>query len=407
MSIEAFTQEQQSQKQSEALDLALQKMVDDGGLPYAVAAIGTKSAALWSGAAGQHAKDTPASEDTIFRIVSMTKAIGSTAALILADRGLLDWDMPVDEVLPEFGDLTVIDQGSHGRVLRPARTKATLRHLATHTSGLAYEFWDGDIGRWLADTGTPSIVSGQRAALAYPLAFDPGARWQYGGGVDWLGMVIAAIDGRPIDRFCAEEIFRPLGMTSTTFELAPDDRHRLGFVAARTQDGHLGESVLNLDPPANPEFYGMGHALYSTAADYLRFLRMWLGNGALDGVRILRETTAADALRNQIGDLRIIPRSTAFPAAVADLDPMPGVELSHSLLAARTEQAVTGRRGVGSQFWGGVLNTHFWFDPTNDLAGVLMTQVVPFLDPLVMKNLAEFERLSYSLLQAQIERERD
>ncbi len=400
MSIDALAQATPGQEHYSSLDASLATMVRDGSLPYVVAAIGTKSGALWSGAAGQQAEGIAANADTMFRIVSMTKAIGSTAAMILADRGQLDWEMPLEEVLAQFGDLVVIDQGSEGRVVRSSRTRARLRHLATHTSGLAYEFWDSDVGQRLAETGTPSIVSGQRAALGYPLAFDPGARWQYGGGVDWLGMAVAAIDGRPIDRFCAEEIFDPLAMASTTFELAPEHRHRLGYVAARGLDGLLEESALNLDPPANPQFYGMGHALYSTAPDYLRFLRLWLGNGALDGVRILSEAAVSDALSNQIGDLRITPRPTAFAPAVADLDPLPGVELSHSLLAARTEQPVARRRAAGTQFWGGVLNTHFWLDPASDLAGVFMTQVVPFLDPQVMRSLTEFERLSYSLMQS-------
>ncbi len=339
-----------------------------------------------------------AGEDTIFRIVSMSKAIGATAALILADRGRLDWDTPVEEILPDFAKLVVIENGPEGQVRRPPRTKARLRHLATHTSGLAYEFWDGEVGQYLSENAIPSIVSGQKAGLGYPLAFDPGTRWQYGGGADWLGMVVSAIDGRGIDRFCIEEIFEPLGMTSTSFELNAADADRLGDLSARKESGELEPSVLNLDPPATPEFYGMGHALYSTAPDYLRFLRMWLGIGSLDGVRILGETTARDALENQIGRLRIEPRSTVFAPATADLDPMPGVELSHSLMAARTEQQVPGRRAVGSAFWGGVLNTHFWLDPTNDLAGVFMTQVTPFLDAYVMRDLAEFERLSYALV---------
>ncbi|KIZ34051.1 hypothetical protein OO17_27455 [Rhodopseudomonas palustris] len=380
------------------MDAALDAMVSNGSIPYVVAALGNSAGPIWSGAAGERASGMAAGGDTIFRIVSMSKAVGATAALILADRGRLNWETPVEEILPEFARLVVIENGVETQLRRPARTKATLRNLATHTSGLAYEFWDGAVGRYLAESGMPSIVSGQRAGLLYPLAFDPGTAWQYGGGADWLGLAVSAIDGRSIDRFCIEEIFEPLGLTSTSFELNATSAALLGDVLARTENGELGSSVLNLDPPASPEFYGMGHALNSTAPDYLRFLRMWLGMGSLDGVRILSEATARDALRNQIGTLRIEPRSTVFAPATSDLDPMPGVELSHSLVAARTERQVPGRRAVGSAFWGGVLNTHFWLDPTADLAGVFMTQVVPFLDGYVMRDLEEFERLSYSLM---------
>lgn len=382
----------------EDLQRSLNSAVASGQVPYVVAMVGNTAGMLWHGTAGRCVVDGPeASLNTVFRIVSMSKAIGSTAALILADRGILDWDMPVDEVLPEFGELRILDAyGAAGASLRVPSKRATLRHLASHTSGLAYEFWDEELGRYLQDTGTPSIVSGRRAGLNYPLRFDPGNRWQYGGGIDWLGMAVAALDGRRIDQFCREEIFIPLGMSSTEFELSDSLHSRLGQVFARSEDSFVG-APLDLDPPSSPEFYGMGHALYSTAPDYLRFLRMWLGYGQLDGVRILKHNTVVDALRNQIGDLRLEARRSAFPPATADLDILHDIEKTHGLAFARVEQDVPGRRAVGSQFWGGVLNTHFWLDPKNDRAGLFMTQALPFLDASIMEAFANFEISAYAL----------
>ena len=380
------------------LATVLHDAVRDGHAPYLIGMVGTSRGCVWSGGAGVYAKDNAAHENTVFRIASMTKAIGSTAAAILADRGQLDWNTPVDAVLPTFGELKVLEGFRDGKpVLRSFRVRPTLRHLATHTSGLVYEFWDENIGRYLHDLGRPSAVSGLKQGLYYPLAFEPGARWQYGGGIDWLGLAVAAIDGRSIDQFCQQEIFDPLGMSDTRFELAGDMAARLGVVLSRGEDQDFVPAPMNLDPPSHPEFYGMGHALYSTAPDYMRFLRMWLNRGQLDGVRILGEGVAATFVQNHIGDLRLQLLKTAFPPATADLSMFSGYEKSHSLGFARMEESVPKMRAAGSQFWGGVLNTHFWFDPANDIAGVLMTQLIPFLDPRFMDVFEAFERSAYAI----------
>lgn len=384
---------------SNELQTTVSMAVAVGQVPYVTAMLARADDLLWGGSAGESAPGRAASINSVFRIVSMSKAIGSTAALILADRGKLEWDTPVESILPEFGRLSVLEEIDGAPVVRSPRTKATLRHLTTHTSGLAYEFWDPILGKYLHDNGTPSVVSGEFAGLMYPLRFEPGTRWQYGGGVDWLGMAVAALDGRPIDRFCREEIFEPLGMSSTSFELTPSLHERLGDVFARDEDGSFVPSELTLDPPSRPEFYGMGTALYSTAPDYIRFLRMWLGKGRVDGTRILSSDAVAGALLNQVGSLRFEARATAFPPATADLDLLPGYEKTHGLAFARLEEDIPGRRSAGSQFWGGVLNTHFWIDPAKDLAGVFMTQCVPFLDPEVVAAFAAFEDAAYRAVE--------
>ncbi len=181
---------------SSTLQTAIEQAVAAEQIPYVTAMIGRAGGTIWAGSAGYCAPDRLASIDTVFRIVSMSKAIGSTAALILAQRGKLDWDMPVEEVLPKFRQLKILDGCDASPPLRAPQVKATLRHLTTHTSGLAYEFWDPILGRYLQESGTPSVVSGTLAGLMYPLRFEPGERWQYGGGVDWLGMAVAEIDGR-------------------------------------------------------------------------------------------------------------------------------------------------------------------------------------------------------------------
>jgi CubicO group peptidase (beta-lactamase class C family) len=245
-------------------------------------------------------------------------------------------------------------------------------------------------------TGLPTIISGLKASRNYPLVFEPGERWDYGIGIDWLGQVVEAVDGRRIDAFCRDEIFVPLGMLDTNFEVTGDMANRLAVVKARGEDGQFAD--FELAPPSNPEFYGMGHALYSTAPDYMRLLRMFLNKGQLDGKRILSEAGVATMLANHIGNLRVGKLTTVAPMITADAEFFPGFEKTHSLGFMRMEEAIPGMRAAGSQGWAGVLNTHFWFDPARDVAGLLMTQSLPFVEPRFLKLYGLFERAVYANL---------
>ncbi|MGA2550650.1 MAG: serine hydrolase domain-containing protein [Burkholderiaceae bacterium] len=376
------------------LNEILARGVSSGAAPGLVATTGTAAGVKWSGAAGLRAPGQPMTIDTVFRIFSMTKAIGSTAAMILIDRGKLSTETPVEEILPHFSKIQVLD-GFDGDspILRKPRSRATVRQLATHTSGFAYEFWNVDIGRWMAKTGHPSILSGLKASLYYPLVFDPGTRWDYGIGIDWLGQVVEAVDGRRIDRFCQEELFGPLAMKDTDFECEGELATRLGTVSARDEHGKF--VPFEIAPAPHPEAYFMGHALYSTAGDYMRFLRMFLNRGELDGKRVLSPKGVETMLQNHIGPLRVGKLTTAAPPVSADVDLFPGIAKTHSLGFLRVEQDVPGMRSAGSQGWAGVLNTHFWFDPARDVAGIIMTQTLPFVEPPFLKVYEEFERAVY------------
>ena len=230
--------------------------------------------------------------------------------------------------------------------------------------------------------------------MYYPLAFDPGARWDYGPGIDWLGQVVEAVDGRKIDRFCQEEIFDPLNMPDTRFEVEDRMAGRLASVSIRGEDGKFGDFALA--PPSHPEFYGMGHALDSTAPDYMRFIRMYLNKGQLDGKRLISEKGVDNLLANQIGNIRVGLLKTVVPAITADAEFFPGRSKTHSMACMRIEEDVPAMRSAGSQFWAGVLNTHFWFDPKKNVAAVLMTQSLPFAEPRFMGVYDKFERAVYA-----------
>jgi methyl acetate hydrolase len=375
------------------LDNVINDAVAAHDAPFLVAMVGNSDGTTWSGAAGESAAGHPAALDTVFRIFSMTKSVGSTAAMILIERGKLSPDTTVESVLAEFADVKVLDGfGDDGAMLHTPKVKATVRHLATHTSGLAYEFWNANMQRYMAETEHPSILSGLTASLSYPLQFEPGTRWDYGIGIDWLGRVVEAVDGRRIDQFCREEIFEPLGMTDTCFEVDAKSASRLAGVKFRGEDGAFID--FDIAPPSNPEFYGMGHALYSTALDYERFLRMYLNGGVLDGQRILAASTIDTMLANHIGDLSI-PRIPSFTPLSADVELFPGHRLTHSMGFVRSEENAPGMRHAGSQGWAGVLNSHYWFDPAANLFGIIMTQSLPFADPRFMATYEQFERAAY------------
>lgn len=377
------------------LNAILNDAVSAGDVPFVVAMLGNSNGVTWSGVAGDRAPGVAATEDTVFRIFSMTKAVGSTAAMILIDRDKLSPDTPVEEILPQFADIKLLD-GFDGEKLRlrAPKKKATVRHLATHTSGLVYEFWNTDIPEYMEATGHPTIISGLKASLNYPCVCEPDERWDYGVGIDWLGQVVEAVDGRRIDAFCREEIFDPLGMPDTSFEVTDSMAKRLAVVKARGEDGQFVD--FDLAPPPNPEFYGMGHALYSTAPDYMRFLRMFLNKGQLDGSRILSEAGVETMLANHIGDLRVGKLTTTAPPLSADFEFFPGFEKSHSLGFMRMEEDVPNMRSAGSQSWAGVLNTHYWFDPAHDVAGLIMTQTLPFFEPRFSQVYERFERAVYA-----------
>ncbi|MDK3017383.1 serine hydrolase domain-containing protein [Pseudodonghicola flavimaris] len=372
----------------------LRHAVMNGRLPFAVAMVGTSGGIRFSSSIGDADSGRPAGEDTVFRIFSMSKAIGALAALILIDRGVLSPETPVADLLPEWADLPVLE-GWDGDtpILRPQRGTATLRHLATHTSGIEYEFWNADVAKYLETRGVPPALSGRKAGLMYPLTSDPGTRWGYGLSIDWLGRMVEAADGRPIDRFCREEIFAPLGMRDTRFE--PDGlEDRLAAVRMRAADGGFRPS--RLTPPRRPEVYGMGHALYSTAPDYMRFLRMVLNGGTLDSQRILSPETLRLMTEDQMQGLQFRKMISVSPKSSADVDLFPGQPVTHSMAFLRNETAIPGRRSAGSLGWAGICNTHYWIDPARDLAAVLMTQSLPFLDPPVAETYAAFESAVYA-----------
>lgn len=375
------------------LDAVLQQAVATKAAPFLVAMTANSDGVLWKGAAGEARPGVPAGEDTLFAYWSMTKAIGSLATLVLVDRGQLSLDTPVGDVLPRFDDLQVLEGivDDRARMRRP-RSRATLRHLLTHTSGLAYPMFNAAMIEYGQVTEMSYVMKGDISELEFPLMFDPGTAFSYGIGVDWAGLLIQELSGKSVDVFCRDEVLAPLGMNSVVFE--PEHSQAPLATAHRREDDHF--TPMEFRPPPHPELYGFGNAMFGTADDYLRFLRFVLRGGELDGTRLLRPETFEFLVSNQAGNAAVpMPRSLDQALSRdADVCFTPS-RMSHTAAFFRTEDDIPGMRSAGSLWWSGFLNTHYWVDPKRDIAAVFMTQTLPFCDDGLMPALREFEQAVY------------
>lgn len=379
------------------LDGVLKRAVETGAAAGVVASAARRDGIYYSGAAGMRQIDGDAAmtTDTIFRIFSMTKAIAGVATAQLVERGQLDINTPVAEILPEFGELPVLE-GFAGDtpILRMPKSQVTVRQLATHTSGLVYELWNADMQKYMKVTGRPNFLSGSKLGISYPLVFDPGERWDYGVGIDWLGLVIERVSGQRLDAYFQDEIFTPLGMSDTAFVCPPEKRGRLSGVHVRQENGAL--LPITFDLPSDPEIYCAGHGLYSTARDYMTFLLMMLNKGSYNGAEILKPSTLDFMLQNHIGDLEVTNLVTVNPAVTHDAEFFPGMSKKHSLATMINMASARGMRAAGSHCWAGALNTFFWFDLVNGIAGVVLMQSMPFCDPKCTDVLVDFEKAVYA-----------
>jgi len=334
--------------------------------------------------------------DSVFRIASMTKAITATAAMQLTEQGTLSLDQPAREILPFLAETKVLEgfDAAGQPVLRAPRSEITLRRLLTHTAGFVYDIWNAAMNRYQTVTGLPGMRSARLAALNAPLAFDPGARWEYGANIDVAGRMVEAVSGLDLETYFQRNIFAPLGMADTSFIPRPEWDGRLATVHARQEDGSL--EPIALPPWQAPEFYTGGGGLFSTAPDYMRFLRALLNGGELDGARILRPETVALMGQSHIGALEVQPMISGMPRISNDVELFPGMAKKWGLSFLINTQPGPAGRSAGSLAWAGVNNTYYWLDPVRKVAGVLMTQVLPFADASVLEALDRFEAAVYA-----------
>ena len=382
-------------QQARLIDEPLRQAVEDKTIAGVVAIATDRKGAFYRGAFGMAdiAAARPMTDDALFRIASMTKAITTTAAMQLVESGRLGLDDPVEKHLPDFAHLSVFDafDGATGAYrLRPAKRSVTVRHLMTHTSGFGYAFTSPILRDFKPRAGEQYPVE--------PLLFDPGERWHYGTSTDWLGRLVESLSGKTLEDDFRQRIFDPLKMSDTFYNVPPDKQARLAAVHRRQGDGSMVKEPNQPSPVVSSPIGGGG--LTSTADDYARFLRMLLSGGELDGARILRPDTIELMSQNHIGSLGVPALKTAMPERSDDFTFVADGRDKWGLGFLITTDHVSGKRSAGSLSWGGINNTYFWIDRSRGIAGVILMQFLPFADPQALAVYDAFERGVYRLADA-------
>ncbi len=326
-------------------------------------------------------------DDTIFRIYSMTKPVVSTALMMLHEEGAFQLEQPVATYLPAFLSTQVL--GADGSLVAQERPME-IRDLLTHTSGLTYDFMiDTPVAGMYRDARIMNDSSRTLGDLidalaALPLASQPGRRWHYSVGIDVAARLIEVLADRPLGDFLADRMFGPLGMTDTGFGVAERDVDRLaamyglpdligpGFDGFKLVEAALSGFNERIDvsetyPTGTPDVFQRGGlGLFSTAADYLRFARLLLGNGEVDGVRLLGRKTLELMHRNHLA-ADLMPYEIMGRGA-----PGYGFGLGSRVMVDTPSSGGTG--SDGEYGWAGAAKTYYWVDPAEDLIGIFMTQ---------------------------------
>jgi len=370
------------------LDRALAEALADSDLPGMVALVTSGDSVLYRRALGVTGvgSNKPMVTDGIFRIHSMTKPITSLALMMLVERGEVDLDAPASRYLADLRErevLVSVDTTENRALTRPPSREITVRDLLRHTSGFAYTFSNHELLAMEENGG----IGGR----AQPILHDPGERWTYGVGTAFVGWIVEEVSKQALPDFLRAEIFEPLGMNDTSFNLGPSEIDRLVDLARRV-DGVVTSG------PRPDSLVGQGRGdggLVSTADDYARFIQLILGRGELDSVRLLSEAAVEEMSRNQLEGITVIEQPGAIPNLSRPFPPTGAGQDGFSLAFQVSTEEVEDRRRPGSLSWSGLGNAHFWVDPTTGIGVVLLFQIFPFYDEAVLDVMNRFEKVLY------------
>ncbi|MFN1834945.1 serine hydrolase domain-containing protein [Balneola sp. MJW-20] len=353
--------------------------IESGQVPGMVALVARNGKIVYHKAFGSATADgsRPQRKDDIFRIASQSKAITSTAVMMLWEQGLFNLDEPIANYISEFADAQVLDsfnEEDSSYTTVPTETPITIRHLITHTSGIGYGIIDGDdrIRKIYQKAGITdlytlddvTIEENIKMLAKLPLHHEPGEKFTYSEGLDVLGYFIEVISGQPFDEYLREHIFDPLDMDDTWFYLPEGMESRLTEVQTKNESGewitYTGTKYYDSSYPVNGArtFFSGGAGLSSTVEDYAKFLQMYLNKGEYNGIRLLSRKTVDYMMTNQIGDL-LGNGQGAYGLAF-------GLETDLGNIRSGVS--------VGTFSWGGYFNTSYWADPQEQLIGIIMKQ---------------------------------
>lgn len=366
-----------SQERIAKLDAMLEEAMQKEKVPGLVAMVVKNGQVVYHSAKGLADVETGKAmeKNSIFRIASQTKAITSTAIMMLWEEGKFRLDDPISKYIPEFKNPQVLNTFRYADTTfstKPSSREITIRHLLTHTSGLGYGVIDGDERMKmiyhkagvtdLFTTENITIGESVKRLAKLPLHHEPGAKYTYSEGLDVLGYLIEIVSGMPFDQFLKTRIFDPLGMSDTRFYLSDTQAPRLVTVHTRKDNKWVSYPVTFYDP-AYPKagaktFFSGGAGLSSTTEDYAKFLQMYLNGGIYNGKRILSPHTIHTIMQNQVGDLWNYDRYYGLAFGVVNDK---GVALG-------------GMGSKGTFDWGGYFNTQYFADPQTGIIGLIFKQ---------------------------------
>lgn len=370
-----------SSQRLERLEAMNQRHVDEGKLAGVLTMIARKGKIVHVDGAGSLGLDgdRPITEDTLFRIYSMTKPITAVAMMILHEEGLFQLSDPVSRFLPEFDNMSIWT--AEGNI--DAQGPITMHQLLTHTSGLSYGFSPTDpvdkLYREASKTLPATLVEHSQMIASLPLAFEPGERWHYSVASDILGAVAEKITGQSFEQILSERIFDPLGMNNTFFNV-PADKAALVSNNHYWSKKHGALATLPIGGFANLPTSGVtlflgGHGLISTIGDYMKFAEMMRNGGQLAGKRLLSPRTVEFMSQNHLTGLTQVTSSGEAPG-IGQGNNIKGVGfgLGFGVLTDPVQRGVMASEG--SYFWGGAAGTVFWIDPAEELVGIAMMQLM-------------------------------
>ena len=363
------------------------RYVDDGRLPGFLLAVSRSDRVVALATRGWRdvEADAPVELDTVFRIYSMTKPITSVAAMMLWERGAFELKDPVARFIPAFAGQRVYRSGSAlNPTTEPAAEPVRMWHLLTHTAGLTYGFHhahpvDAMYRSRGFEWGWPQDADLQQccdAWASFPLLFQPGSEWNYSVATDVLGRVVEVVSGQPLDVFLRREILDPLGMHETGFFVPEERQERLAALYSPNPatGGLVRNDTMGRAALAPPSCLSGGGGLVSTAADYHRFTRMLLGEGELDGVRLLGTRTLRYMTTNHLPDDADLEAFGRPLFAETTFDGV-GFGLGFSVVLDPVENKVVS--SAGEFAWGGAASTAFWVDPDEEITALFLTQLLP------------------------------
>lgn len=379
-----------------ALSRQISSAVSRGDAPGVVALIVGREGLLYEGAAGKLdvAHDIAMPVSAIFSIASMTKPVTSVAIMMLCEEGKLKLDDPVSKYRPGFDNLRVITKFNEKDATyetRPAKRPMTIRHLLTHTSGIAYGSFNPIVYRLKEAT--------KKHEWELPLLNDPGDKWNYGPSTAVLGMIVEKISGESLEAYFQQHIFVPLGMVDTSYAVPLAKQSRVATEHSRI-NGVLQEQAQEPIPATPTAPFRGDCCLYSTAQDYGKFMQMLLNGGHLGPAKILSENSVKMMGENNIGPI-FVELQQAADQSLSKPFPLGAGHDKFGLgfQIASSDPMYVKFRSVGSLSWAGIYNTEFWIDPKRHIGVVMMMQVLPFYDDGAIRMLRDFEELVYPNLQ--------